>query len=111
MNIIEATGLSKRYVTFRKEEGLKGSIKSLFKRERIEKSAVQAFDLQIGKGEFVALIGPNGAGKTTLIKMLTGIIAPSAGDVSVLGYYPNDLANDFKRNRKSAARPETFCSW
>ena len=42
MNIIEATGLSKRYVTFRKEEGLKGSIKSLFKRERIEKSAVQA---------------------------------------------------------------------
>ena len=97
MNIIEATGLSKRYVTFRKEEGLKGSIKSLFKRERIEKSAVQAFDLQIGKGEFVALIGPNGAGKTTLIKMLTGIIAPSAGDVSVLGYYPNDLANDFKR--------------
>ena len=97
MSIIETSGLSKKYVTFRKEEGLRGSIKSLFRREKIEKSAVKDLSLEIAEGEFVALIGPNGAGKTTLIKMLTGIIAPSSGDVSVLGYYPNDLENDFKR--------------
>lgn len=97
MTIIKTTNLSKKYVTFKKEVGLKGSIKSLFKREKITKTAVDAFGLRIEKGEFVALIGPNGAGKTTLIKMLTGIIAPSSGDVSVLGYYPNDLKDDFKR--------------
>lgn len=97
MAIIETTDLSKTYITFKKEEGLKGSIKSLFKREKIVKTAVEAFSLHIEKGEFAALIGPNGAGKTTLIKMLTGIIAPTSGNVSVLGYYPNDLKDDFKR--------------
>ena len=97
MALIETVGLSKQYLTFRKGEGLKGSIKSLFRREKITKRAVESLDLHVEKGEFVALIGPNGAGKTTLIKMLTGIIAPSSGEVSVLGYYPNDLKDDFKR--------------
>ena len=97
MGVITTAGLSKQYITFKKEEGLRGSIKSLFKREKVRKIAVQAMDLNIEKGEFVALIGPNGAGKTTLIKMLTGIIAPTAGELSVLGYYPNDLKDDFKR--------------
>ena len=54
-------------------------------------------DLSVRGGEFVGLIGPNGAGKTTLVKMLTGIIAPTSGEISVLGYYPNKLENDFKR--------------
>lgn len=97
MAIIETKKLSKKYITFKKEEGLRGSIKSLFRREKVFKTAVDSFDLNIEKGEFVALIGPNGAGKTTLIKMLTGIIAPSEGDVSVLGYYPNDLKDAYKR--------------
>ena len=116
MTIIKTTNLSKKYVTFKKEVGLKGSIKSLFKREKITKTAVDAFGLRIEKGEFVALIGPNGAGKTTLIKMLTGIIAPSSGDVSVLGYYPNDLKDDFKRKfaivmgQKSQLFPELTAS-
>ena len=97
MNIIETQNLTKEYVRFKKEEGLKGSIKSLFKREKITKRAVNNFNLNISEGEFVALIGPNGAGKTTLIKMLTGIISSSAGDISVLGYIPNELKDDFKR--------------
>ena len=97
MNIIETEHLTKSYQRFKKEAGLKGSIKGLFKREYITKTAVSDFNLTIHEGEFVGLIGPNGAGKTTLVKMLTGIIAPTSGDISVLGYYPNDLKNAFKK--------------
>jgi ABC-2 type transport system ATP-binding protein len=96
MNIIHTKNLIKSYTRFEKEEGLRGSIKSLFKREKIIKTAVNNFNLEINEGEFVGLIGPNGAGKTTLIKMLTGIIAPTSGEISVMGYYPNKLENAFK---------------
>ncbi len=97
MNIITTNRLTKSYKRYKKDAGLKGSVKSLFKREYITKTAVSDFNLSIGEGEFVGLIGPNGAGKTTLIKMLTGIIAPTSGEISVLGYYPNKLENALKR--------------
>lgn len=97
MNIIEVKGLTKTYRRFEKEAGVRGSIKSLFHRQYVEKTAVSAFDLAIQPGEFVGLIGPNGAGKTTLVKMLTGIVAPTSGEISVLGYFPNKLENEFKR--------------
>ena len=58
---------------------------------------MSSFNLEIKEGEFIGLIGPSGAGKTTLIKMLTGIIAPTSGELSVLGYYPNKLENAFKK--------------
>ena len=90
--------LTKTYITFEKEEGLKGSIKSLFKKKAIQKDAVTNFDLEINKGEFIGLIGQNGAGKTTLIKMLTGIIQPSQGEISVFGYKPYELKDDFKKS-------------
>ena len=97
MNIIETEKLTKVYRRFVKPEGLMGSVKSLWKREYEEKSAVSNFDFCMEEGEFIGLIGPNGAGKTTLTKMLTGIIAPSSGKIHVLGFYPNDLKNEFKR--------------
>lgn len=97
MNIIETRQLSKTYRRVVKQEGIKGSVKSLFKREYEQKQAVKEMDFSVREGEFVGLIGPNGAGKTTLIKMLTGIIAPSSGEIQVMGFYPNDLKNDFKR--------------
>ena len=96
MSIIYTQNLTKTYRRFEKEPGLKGSVKSLFKRKYIAKIAVDSFDLSVEPGEFVGLIGPNGAGKTTLVKMLTGIIAPTSGDISVLGHYPNKLENAFK---------------
>ena len=96
-HIVKTEQLTKEYKRFEKEAGLKGSIKSLFNRKYETKTAVSAFDFTIEQGEFVGLIGPNGAGKTTLVKMLTGIIAPTSGEISVLGYYPNKLENAFKK--------------
>ncbi len=96
-NVIEVNKLTKTFKRYKKQEGLKGSIKGLFKREYVEKIAVNNFDLEIKEGEFVGLIGPNGAGKTTLVKMLTGIVAPTQGEIEVLGYYPNKLENAFKQ--------------
>ena len=97
MKIIQTTNLTKTYKLFEKEPGLKGSIKSLFNRKFSYKTALSNFNITINEGEFVGLIGPNGAGKTILVKMLTGIIAPSSGDISVLGYYPNKLENALKK--------------
>ena len=94
--MIHTNKLTKIYRRFEKEPGFMGSVKSLFNREYKEKIAVNSFDLTVEPGEFVGLIGPNGAGKTTLVKMLTGIIAPTSGDISVLGHYPNKLENAFK---------------
>lgn len=95
--VIETKNLSKIYKRYKKRDGLWGSVQGLWKREYEEKIAVENLDLSVREGEFVGLIGPNGAGKTTLIKMLTGIIAPSAGEIRVLGYYPNDMKNEFKK--------------
>lgn len=95
--IIYAAGLSKTYRRYKKKEGIRGSIEGLFRREYEEKTAVNNMDLLVQKGEFTGLIGPNGAGKTTLIKMLTGIIAPTSGELSVLGFTPDERRDAFKR--------------
>lgn len=95
--IIKTMGLTKTYKTFEKEEGLKGSLKALFTKEWVEKIAVSNFNMEINEGEFVGLIGQNGAGKTTLIKMLTGIIHPTGGEVCVLGFKPFQLKDDFRK--------------
>jgi ABC-2 type transport system ATP-binding protein len=97
MKVIETKNLCKKFKRYKKQEGLSGSIKGLFKREYVEKIAVNEFNLEVEEGEFIGLIGPNGAGKTTLVKMLTGIVAPSSGKISVLGFYPNKLENELKR--------------
>ncbi len=97
MPIIKTQNLTKTFRRFEKSPGLRGSIESLFHRRYIEKKAVSGFDLTVEPGEFIGLIGPNGAGKTTLVKMLTGIIAPTSGDIDVLGFSPNKLENAFKR--------------
>lgn len=96
-HIIQTSHLTKSFKRYKKQVGLLGSIKGLFKREYVQKLAVNDIDLEIEEGEFIGLIGQNGAGKTTLVKMLTGIIAPTSGEISVLGFYPNRLENQFKK--------------
>ncbi|GEK35466.1 ABC transporter ATP-binding protein [Kurthia sibirica] len=86
MNII-VRDLKKHYKVKKREVGLK-KIKQLLKPEYSTIDAVKGIDLQINEGEMVGFIGPNGAGKSTTIKMLTGILAPSSGDIFVGGLNP-----------------------
>ena len=94
--MIEVTHLSKTYTVHKKAPGLMGSVKSLFRRERVEKHAVRGVSFSVGEGEIVGLVGANGAGKTTLVKMLAGIIHPTSGDARVLGYRPWERDDRFR---------------
>ena len=89
--------LSKKFVSYKKTSGFVGSIKSIFKREYQEKYAVSEFDLNIPKGKIIGLLGPNGAGKTTLMKMFTGIIVPSSGELSILGKNPWERDKELRK--------------
>ena len=89
MSIIEARQLSKSFMQAVKEPGLKGAVKHLFIPRHVEKVAVNPLDLTIEAGEMVAYVGPNGAGKSTTLKMLTGILVPSSGTVTVNGINPH----------------------
>ena len=95
--MIEVDGLSKTFVVHKKAPGLMGSLKSLFVREKVEKQAVNRVSFRVDEGEIVGLVGANGAGKTTLVKMLAGIIHPTAGNATVLGHKPWERHNDFRR--------------
>ena len=85
---ISTRGLAKTYRTKVKSEGLSASFRALFKPEWRHVEAVRGVDLDVAQGEILAFIGPNGAGKSTFIKMLCGILHPSGGDISVLGFSP-----------------------
>lgn len=93
--IIKMENLCKDYTYYKKEAGIKGSIKNLFNREKLYKQAVKNLSIKIPKGEIVGFIGLNGAGKTTTLKMLSGIIAPTSGKVEVLGYTPFDKKKEY----------------
>ena len=88
MNVIEVKNLTKVFKTNKKYKG-KEWFKHLFRREKIVKEAVDDITFSVAEGEALAFIGPNGAGKSTTIKMLTGILYPTSGDIKVLGYNPS----------------------
>ncbi len=97
MPAIEVCDLSKTYRVYRKREGLLASIGGLFRREYQSVVAVDRVCFVIEAGEIVAFLGPNGAGKTTTLKLLSGLIFPTAGDARVLGYLPWKRDNAFRR--------------
>jgi ABC-2 type transport system ATP-binding protein len=97
MSVIETRGLTKVYRTYRKEGGLRGSIKGLVRRTYQETRAADDVTFQIDEGELVGFLGPNGAGKTTVLKMLSGLLNPTSGEARVLGFVPWERSNELKR--------------
>jgi ABC-2 type transport system ATP-binding protein len=95
--IIESHGLTKTYRVFQKQPGLWGAVRGLFRRTYKEVHAVADVSFAIEPGEMVAFLGPNGAGKTTTLKMLAGLIYPTAGSARVLGYVPWERPDAFRR--------------
>ncbi|PWW34718.1 ABC-2 type transport system ATP-binding protein [Paenibacillus pabuli] len=96
MSIIQMEGLSKSFKYYEKELGLKKSLKNLVKRKSLIKEAVSEISLVIDQGEMVGFLGPNGSGKTTTLKMLSGILYPTSGQATVLGYVPWERKKEFK---------------
>ena len=80
--------LCKDFKVLNRHEGLKGSIRDLFSRDYKTISAVKDVSLTIGKGEIIGYLGPNGAGKSTTIKMMTGVLEPTSGEILVNGNIP-----------------------
>jgi ABC-2 type transport system ATP-binding protein len=87
--IISASGVGKTFRQLKRQSGFGGAIRGLFSRDYSEIHAVDGISFVIEPGEAVGYLGPNGAGKSTMIKMMTGILTPSAGTLSVLGREPH----------------------
>jgi ABC-2 type transport system ATP-binding protein len=96
METIEVRGLVRNFAYYEKREGISGSLRNLVSREKLVREAVRGVSFTIGEGEVVGFLGPNGAGKTTTLKMLSGIMHPSAGEAKVLGYVPWRRDKDFR---------------
>ena len=97
MAVIRVEHLKKEFEYYKKGTGLQGSLHNLFHREMLKKEAVKDISFSVERGEMIGLLGPNGAGKTTTLKMLSGILFPTAGEVEIDGYIPWERKNAFKR--------------
>lgn len=98
MSVINVSGLTKTYRQYKRFPGLLGSLRSLVTRKYVEEVAVRNISFSIEEGEAVGYLGPNGAGKSTMIKMMTGILVPTSGQLRVLGSTPHEA------RRKNAQR-------
>ncbi len=96
--LISIKNLSRSFEQYKKEPGLKGSIKGLFKREKFAVTAVDDISLSIDEGEMVGFIGPNGAGKTTTLKMLSGLLYPTTGEIRVMNWEPFKRQKEFLKS-------------
>lgn len=96
--IICVENVRKEYKIHEKQEGLGKGIADFFHRKYICRAAVKDVSFSIDRGQIVGLLGENGAGKTTLLKMLTGILFPTEGKVTVLGFTPTDRKKAFLKS-------------
>ncbi len=97
MPLIEVTGLSKVFSVPERDPGLRAALRSLVKRKTRQVSAVDDLSFTVNTGEVVGFLGPNGAGKTTTLKMLSGLLHPTGGQVRVLGHEPFQRERDYLR--------------
>ena len=88
MEAIVMKHISKEFKVLNRHEGLKGSIRDLFSRDYKYVKAVDDVSLTVESGEIIGYLGPNGAGKSTTIKMMTGVLEPSSGEILVNGNIP-----------------------
>ena len=98
MKMIQADGLSKTFRVARRRPGLLGGMRSVIDPEIRNVMAVHDLSLSVERGEIIGLVGPNGAGKSTTIKMLTGILVPSGGEMSVAGLNPLHQRRELARH-------------
>jgi ABC-2 type transport system ATP-binding protein len=89
MALIEAQNLTKTFRRTERGAGLRGAVAALFSRRYTKVVAVDHVTFQVGDGEIVGYVGPNGAGKSTTVKMLTGVLVPTSGQVTVAGRIPH----------------------
>ncbi len=95
--VVEVSELSKVFRVPERESGVLAATRSLFRRQWREVRAVDGISFAIEPGEVVGFLGPNGAGKTTTLKMLSGLLYPSGGELSVLGHAPSRRERDYLR--------------
>jgi ABC-2 type transport system ATP-binding protein len=97
MAVIEVQGLSKSFRTYKKQPGFLGALKGLVHRKYEAVEAVRGVTFKVEEGELVGFLGPNGAGKTTTLKVLAGLLYPTRGTASVLGYTPWRREDGYRR--------------
>jgi ABC-2 type transport system ATP-binding protein len=95
--VIQLDELSKVYRVSEREAGLVAAMRSLVKRKTRDVHAVNTISFSVNEGEIVGFLGPNGAGKTTTLKMLSGLLHPTGGSATVLGYRPWERNRDYLR--------------
>jgi len=108
---VAAERLSKRFTVARRGAGFGAAVRALIRRQNETVDAVLDLSLTIQEGERVGLLGPNGAGKTTTLKMLAGLLHPSAGSLKVLGQVPKLRAPDFLRSIAMVMGHKRQLSW
>lgn len=109
--IITVQQLSKTYTFHRQAPGLRGAIRGAIRRQTESRLAVDALTFSIQPGEVVGLLGPNGAGKTTTLKMLTGLLDPTSGEVRVLGYRPFERKTEYLSRISLVMGQKTMLWW
>jgi len=110
-SVISISKLAKHYQVPEREAGLKAAAKGLFKRTYKTVKAVDGISFDIQPGEVVGFLGPNGAGKTTTLKMLSGLLHPTSGELSVLSYEPAKRNHDYLRQITLVMGNRNQLSW
>ncbi len=108
---IQVNNLSKTYQVPEREGGFGSAVRSFFKRKYKDVKAVQSVNFKIAQGEIVGFLGPNGAGKTTTLKMLSGLLHPTGGNATVLGFTPWELKPDYLRSMTLVMGQRNRLSW
>ncbi len=111
MSQISVRNLSKMYRVPVREAGLGASLKSLWSRKYQDVEAVKSINFTIEEGEIVGFLGPNGAGKTTTLKMLSGLLYPTSGELSVVGFVPWKRQHEYLRRISMVMGNKSQINW